>query len=130
MTWTKKEDTKGKTVQSDRSKVYFFEEVQSFMYLEVEFSSKLNIDTEIQSRLLKGYINLWIRIQRQEQNSKYTKILRPLILFGSEIWTMDKSIQRIFVVEEVPAKNLRRKNCIGKNLKGITRTILRTSHTD
>lgn len=95
-------------IRTAKGKLYSFQEVESFTYLGAEFTKKPNIKKEIQNRLQKG--NKCMYKLRNVMNSKllsrnakiriYKSVLRPVVLFGSETWTMGKSEQKMLAIWE------------------------------
>uniref|UniRef100_A0A6P7GHM6 Uncharacterized protein LOC114342751 n=1 Tax=Diabrotica virgifera virgifera TaxID=50390 RepID=A0A6P7GHM6_DIAVI len=109
MEWTKREYTQGQylTINTE-TKIYKFEEVERFQYLGATFTRRPNIKEEIQARIMAGNrcifaLNNLLRNKNISRGAKiriYKTVIRPIVLYASETWTMNKSEQVMLKVWE------------------------------
>lgn len=110
MTWSDRDFNKSRSLKitTRKGKVYNFEEVEHYTYLGTEFYRGPNITEEIQARLMKG--NRCIQGLRRMLHSKtisrslklkiYKTIIRPIVVYGSEVWTLGIKEQTMLGVWE------------------------------
>lgn len=126
MKWSDEEYNMGRklTVRLRSGKVYNFEEVERFVYLGTVFTRKPDISEEIRTRLLAG--NRCIMALRNVIYNKvisrslklqiYKTVIRPIVTFGSEVWTLKKCEQSMLCVWE---RKVLRKIFRGKLVDGM-----------
>lgn len=93
--------TRKRATTSDPFEVgdYAFEQVQSFDYLGVSVNSKNDVSEEIKSRITSGNRCLFglasiFRSKACQRGTKlriYKAILRPVVLYGAEAWTLSQA---------------------------------------
>lgn len=94
MAWTEKDNVGYFIFTSVKGKINNFEKVTQFTYLARELYIKPNIREEIQKELSAG--NKCVGALRRLMNNKnvrklkvkmYKTVIRPIITYGSEVWT-------------------------------------------
>lgn len=103
MEWTDEEFQKDSffKLNTNRGKTYKFEEVEQFTYLGTLFARKPNIRGEIEARIMSGNrgIATMQRILRNKNISRQTKlrlyktVIRPIVTYASETWTLNTAEQ-------------------------------------
>ncbi|XP_018563259.1 uncharacterized protein LOC108904993 [Anoplophora glabripennis] len=103
MEWSEEEYQKDKfpKVDTNRGKTYRFEEVEHFIYLGTLFRRRPKIEEEIGARIMLGNKSVagLQRILRNKNVSRQTKIklyktvIRPVVTYASERWTLNKAEQ-------------------------------------
>ncbi|KAJ8954316.1 hypothetical protein NQ318_005903 [Aromia moschata] len=109
MTWTEEEFCQGLylKIKTDDVKQYSFEEVDMFKYLGTIFKRQPGVSKEINSRITAGNrciaLNAVLKnkgISRKLKIGIYKTIIRSVVIFGSEVWTLRKEeVQRIEIWE-------------------------------
>ncbi|KAJ8954674.1 hypothetical protein NQ318_011365 [Aromia moschata] len=110
MTWTEEEFCQGRylKMKTDDGKQYNFEEVDRFKYLGTIFKRQPGVSEEINSRITAGNrcIGALNAVLKNKGTSKklkmriYKTVIRPIVIFGSEVWTLRKEeVQRIEIWE-------------------------------
>lgn len=109
MTWTEKEyDRLGELrVNTNTGKTYRFKEVETFTYLGTEFYRKPDMTREIQSRIMAGNRSIYAVRNIMNRNSSrglklrvYKTIIRPIVIFASETWTLGINTQKMLKIWE------------------------------
>ena len=109
MTWTEKEyDSLGELrVNTNTGKTYRFKEVETFTYLGTEFYRKPDMTREIQSRIMAGNRSIYAFRNIMNRNSSrglklrvYKTIIRPIVIFASETWTLGINTQKMLKIWE------------------------------
>ena len=125
MTWMDRdfEGTGRLEITNRNGKVYSFEEVETYTYLGTEFCRRPGNREEIQARMMKA--NKCVQGLRGIIHSKnisrglkiklYKTIVRPIMIFGSEAWTLGTTEQRMIAIWE---RKILRKVYGGKNTQG------------
>ena len=110
MKWSTEEYSSGNKilVTSDNGREYGFEEVDAFKYLGATFTRNPDSRTEIQARIQAG--NRSFRalhrifntrtISRKLKINIYRAVVRPVVVFGSEVWTMTRADEMLLEVWE------------------------------
>ncbi|KAJ8916887.1 hypothetical protein NQ315_013355 [Exocentrus adspersus] len=125
MEWTEEEYQEGRflKVETDRGKKYEFEEVEQFTYLGSILSRKLNIEEDIEARIMaenncvaevqrilrnknvsrrikKRYgkvkyraVELWDSMSSVEKIRLYKTVIKPIVTCASETWELNKTEQ-------------------------------------
>jgi hypothetical protein len=103
MEWTDKVFQEGKflKIDAESGKVYKFKEVDKFTYLGTIFTRKPNIETEIEARIMSGNrcvgaLNRILRnknISRKAKVKVYRTVIRPIVTYACETWTINKTVQ-------------------------------------
>lgn len=126
MSWTDNKFTEGKylTVMSNLGKLYKLEEVDRVKYLGTIITRTPGSSEEIQARLMAGNrcINALNRLLKSKVTSRslklriYKTIIRPIVVFASEVWTLRTiEIQKL----EVWERKVLRKIFGGKKINNI-----------
>lgn len=96
------------SVKTESAKMYDFEEVDKSKYLGTVFYRKSDIKGEIRQRLMAGNrcigsLNRILRSKTISRNLKvriYRTVIRPIVIYGSEVWTMKAEEQKMLGVWE------------------------------
>lgn len=110
MQWTDQEYIHGQylTIKTAKGRTYKFEEVERFEYLGTVFTRKPGSKEEIQKRIMAGNrcvyaLNKILKSKSVSRGAKiriYKSVIRPVVLYASETWTMNKSEQEMLQVWE------------------------------
>lgn len=96
------------TIRIENHKDYKFQAVDNFVYLGVTITSENNESIEIMNRLSKGNkcygafsrLLKCKQISRQAKKRIYSTVIRPTVLYGSEIWALNKNSEKQLAVWE------------------------------
>ena len=111
-------------INTEGGKSYSFEEVESFTYLGTAFTRTPEIRTEIQTRLMAGNKCIYSlgkmlrrrNISRKTKMRIYKSVIRPVVTYASELWSMNGAEQERLRVWE---RKVLRKIFRGKMEDGV-----------
>lgn len=112
------------TVKVDQNKEYRFKEVETFTYLGTVMTRRPGSEEEIKARISAGSKSAFAlksvisgnMFSRAVKLRIYKTIIRPVVMYGSEVWTLKKREQIMLGVWE---RKILRKIFGGKKVDGI-----------
>lgn len=110
MSWTDEEFKKDQyfKITTDGGKIYKLEEVAEYTYLGTIFGRRPGSQGEIHNRILAGNrciyaLNNILKskvVSRKAKVRMYKTVIRPIIIYGSEVWTLTKAEEKRLAIWE------------------------------